>query len=187
MHLEFVCQSDACCTLVQSTNQNAFTHEIKDRDWPEFLIRCPTMGRIQFKFNRVLAMYQRLGERLEELANEIADRKEVAAMAKKAEEDRMERRRLQQQQQQQQHQMVTSESWDDDDHPSFGLGPDSRKKRNPANYCPACRGRLQRRVWTLLPNGPFRGHPLTYERISFKIVTKTILVYWSLIIQLIHT
>jgi len=100
------------------------------------------MERIEFKFNRVLAMYQRLGERLEELANEIADRKEVAAMAEKAEEDRMERRRMQQQQQQQQQQRQMSESWDDDDHPPFGLGPDSRRKRNPANYCPACRGRL---------------------------------------------
>jgi len=117
------------------------------------------MGRIHFKFNRFLAMYQRLGERLEDLANEIADRKEVAAMAEKAEEDRMERRRLQQQQQQQQHQMVTSESWDDDDHPSFGLGPDSRKKRNPANYCPACRGRLQRRVLNPSTQRPFSGPP----------------------------
>ena len=43
-------------------------------------------------------MYQRLGERLEELENEIANRKEVAAMAEKAEEDRMKRRCLQQQQ-----------------------------------------------------------------------------------------
>ena len=100
------------------------------------------MERIGFEFNRVLAMYQRLGERLEELTNEIADRKEVAAMAEKAEEDRMKRRRMQQQQQQQQHQMATSESWDDDDNPALGLGPDSRKKRNPAHYCPACRGRL---------------------------------------------
>jgi len=101
------------------------------------------MERIEFKFNRVLAMYQRLGERLEVLAQEIADRIEVAAMAEKAEEDRMERRRMQQQQQQQQQpQMVMSESWDDDDHPPFGLGPDSRRKRNPANYCPACSGRL---------------------------------------------
>jgi len=102
------------------------------------------MERIEFKFNRVLAMYQRLGERLEKLANEIADRKKVAAMAEKAEEDRMQRRRMQQQQQQQQQQqpqIVMSESWDDDDHPPFGLGPD-RRKRNPANYCPACRGRL---------------------------------------------
>ena len=95
------------------------------------------MERIEFKFKRVLAMYQRLGERLEELANEIADRKEVAAMAEKAEEDRIERRRMQQQQQQQQQQCQMSESWDDDDHPPFGLGPDSRRKRNPANYCPA--------------------------------------------------
>jgi len=102
------------------------------------------MERIEFKFNRVLAMYQRLGKRLEELAQEIADRKEVAAMAEKAEEDRMERRRMQQQQQQQQQQpqMVVTESWDDDDHPPFGLGQDSRRKRNPANYCPACRGGL---------------------------------------------
>jgi len=101
------------------------------------------MERIEFKFNRVLAMYQRLGERLEELAQEIADRKEVAAMAEKAEEDRMERRRMQQQQlQQQQQQHQSSESWDDDDHLPFGLGPDSRRKRNPANYCPACCGRL---------------------------------------------
>ena len=163
------------------------------------------MERIEFKFNRVLAMYQRLGERLEELAKEIDDRKEVAAMAEKAgeslgreaphaaattaaaaaapeswddddhppfslcpdsrrkrnpanycpvtrgrlhkvaamaEEDRMERRRMQQQQQQQQQQRQMSESWDDDDHPPFGLGPDSRRKRNPANYCPVTRGRL---------------------------------------------
>ena len=99
------------------------------------------MERIEFKFNRVLTMYQRLGKRLEELAQEIADRKEVAAMAEKAEEDRMERRRMQQQQQQQQ-QPQMSESWDDDDHPPFGRGSDSRRKRNPANYCPACRGRL---------------------------------------------
>ena len=102
------------------------------------------MERIGFKFNRVLAMYQRLGKRLEELAQEIVDRNEVEAMAAKAEEERMEKRRMQQQQQQQQQhqQHQTSESWDDDDHPPFGLGPDSRRKRNPANYCPACRGRL---------------------------------------------
>ena len=62
-------------------------------------------------------------------------------MAEKAEEYRMQRRRMQQQQQQQQ-QHQTSESWDDDNHPPFGLGPDSRRKRNPANYCPACRGHL---------------------------------------------
>ena len=96
------------------------------------------MERLEFKFNRVLAMYQRLGERLEELAKEIADRK-VAAMAEKAEEERMERRRMQQQQQQPQMVAIT-ESWDDDDHPPFCLGSDSRRKRNPANYCPACRG-----------------------------------------------
>jgi len=58
-------------------------------------------------------------------------------MAEKAEEDRMERRRLQQQQ----HQMV-SESWKNDDHPPFGLGPCSRRKRNPANNCPPCPDRL---------------------------------------------
>ena len=44
-HLEFVNvgQSDACCILVQSTNQNALTHETKGRVWTEFIIRCPTM------------------------------------------------------------------------------------------------------------------------------------------------
>jgi len=44
-------------------------------------------------------MYQRLGERLEELVNAIADRNEVASMAEKAEEERMEQQQQQQQQQ----------------------------------------------------------------------------------------
>ena len=101
------------------------------------------MERIGFKFNRVLAMYQRLGKRLEELAQEIVDRNEVEAMAAKAEEERMEKRRMQQQQQQQQQQQhQTFESWDDDDHPPFSLGPDSRRKRNPTYMSPPPTHRL---------------------------------------------
>jgi len=52
-------KSDACYILVQSTNQNALTHAIKGRVWPEFIIRCPTMIQaLENLRNQIVMVYR---------------------------------------------------------------------------------------------------------------------------------
>jgi len=45
--------------LLKERQRQVVEEKINDRVCPEFTICCPTMERIQFKFNPVLAMYQR--------------------------------------------------------------------------------------------------------------------------------